>query len=87
MIQGIRNKNMYLVLIDRTSTDGTSKELYQLEIEAIETSPSSEKEIEIVEDIAAVAKYALKKFPFLKPTTLTKQKWLLDQRKNLKLFS
>ncbi len=67
------NKNTYIILIDRTSVG--KDYLCQIEIEHISRKPSLSQEQLIVRDIAYMTNYIIKKYPFLKPTTLTKHEW------------
>ena len=70
------NKNDYCILIDRCTFD--SDELFQMEIEGILLSPSKDEEKEVIKNIAYITKQLIKKYRFLKPTTLTKLDWLKD---------
>lgn len=74
IMENKKSKLMYIVLIDRTSTAG--KDLYQLEVEHICRSPTENEVDVIVNDIAFVTNYILKKYKKLKSTTLTKQEWV-----------
>ncbi len=68
------NKNSYCILIDRCTFD--NNELFQMEVEGLLLSPTEDKEREVIKDIVYITKQLIKKYRFLKPTTLTKLDWL-----------
>lgn len=70
------NKNSYCILIDRCTFN--SDELFQMEVEGILLPPTKDKEREVIKDIAYITKRLIRKYRFLKPTTLTKLDWLKD---------
>lgn len=68
----------YHISIDRTliyETIKENKELYQLEIERISYNPSEKELKKTIEDIGFISNFVVKKYPFLKPTPLTKIEW------------
>lgn len=75
VVENRENKNIYIILVDRTSIEG--RDLYQLEVENLSRSPSSGREKQIVGDIAFITNFILKKYKKLKPTILTKQEWVV----------
>ena len=49
-----------------------------MEVEGILLPPTKDKEREVIKDIAYITKRLIRKYRFLKPTTLTKLDWLKD---------
>lgn len=74
IVENEKSKNQYCILIDRCTYD--DDELYQMEVEGLLLSPSRDEEKELVRDVAYLTNQLIKKYPVLKPTTLTKLEWL-----------
>ncbi len=78
LVENQKNKQNYCILIDRCTNNAT--ELFQIEIEGLLSRPNVKSEKEIVKDISYLTNYLINKYPFLKPTTLTKAEWLKKQK-------
>jgi len=51
-------------------------ELFQMEVEGLLHSSDTSSEDDIVEDIAVITDYLVKKYGVLRPTTIAKRQWL-----------
>ncbi|MFA6494917.1 MAG: VTC domain-containing protein [Candidatus Paceibacterota bacterium] len=73
IVEHIITKDLYILLIDHVAAGG--KDLYQLEVENISFSPSESKREKIVNDIACITQYIIKRYK-LRPTRMTKLDWV-----------
>ncbi len=68
------NGSTYCVSMDDSSN--MRRHLFQIEVERTLLSPSKKEEDAAVDGIGRITNGILKRYPHLKPTTLTKAKWL-----------
>ncbi len=78
IVDNIRNKNSYCILIDRCTYNG--EELFQIEVEGLSQSSDRVREKEIIKDISYITYNLTKRYPDLKPTTITKDEWVRSIR-------
>jgi acyl carrier protein len=74
LVENDETKNSYCILMDRCTHE--NNELFQIEIEGLLLSPSSNEEKEIIQDISYIGKKIIEKYPVLKPVPMTKSDWL-----------
>lgn len=79
-IEKINNRRIYQITLDKCTYN--KKILYQIEIEFvgsyIERNETKYTEKEVIEDIAYLTDILLKKFPNIKESYLTKERWSLS---------
>lgn len=78
--ENLETNNSYSITVDRCTFE--DKELFQMEIEGLLFSPSKFEENRVVKDICYIGKKLITKYPFLKPTSLTKRDWFVSLKKD-----
>lgn len=64
----------YSITLDRCTYNG--KEIFQIEVEGLLLSTDKNQEQKIINDISHIVYKLLQRYPSLKPTIITKEKWI-----------